>query len=337
MHFSSHLVVASVLGVVALCAGLVVRLVLRRRGRRALAEDLHRLRAPIALVTAAAFVRVAVDATTLGPWAPLVDLTMVVGVAWGVVRGLGVVESALFRQLAIDVVDNVRARSRRTQIGLLKRVVVLVVVVSAALVALFALTPARELGPSLLAYASLVGVVLGLALRDPLESLVAGISVAVTEPIRIDDVVVVEDEWGRVEQLGLANVVVRLWDDRRLILPTKYFLDEPFENWTRHSAEVTGTVMIPTDFTTDVHELRGVVERIVQSSPLWDRRSWALQVVDATPDGMQLRCVVTARNASDLFDLRCDVREQVIAHLARTPKTLPTRRAHAEFAATNSG
>jgi len=97
------------------------------------------------------------------------------------------------------------------------------------------------------------------------------------------------------------------------------------------------TVMIPTDFTTDVHALRGVVERIVQSSPLWDRRSWALQVVDATPDGMQLRCVVTARNASDLFDLRCDVREQVMAHLARTPNTLPTRRAHAEFAASNSG
>lgn len=332
MHFSSHLVVASVLGFLALWAGPVLRAVLRRRGQPALADDLHRLRAPLLVLIAAAFTRVAVDASTLGPWVPLVDLTMVIGVAWGIVRGLGVVESALFRQLAIDVVDNVRARSRRTQIGLLKRVLVLIVVVSAALVALFALTPARDLGASLVAYASLVGVVLGLALRDPLESLVAGISVAVTEPIRLDDVVVVEEEWGRVEQIGLANVVVRLWDERRLVLPTKYFLDEPFENWTRHSAEVTGTVMIPVDFATDVHELRRVVERIVQSSPLWDRRQWALQVVDASPDGLQLRCVVTARNASDLFDLRCDVREQLMAHVGRTPGALPTRRARAEFA-----
>jgi len=209
----------------------------------------------------------------------------------------------------------------------------LVVVIGTVLVAAIALTPLRELGPSLLAYASLVGVVLGLALRNPLESLVGGISVAVTEPIRIDDVVVVEDEWGRVEQLGLSNVIVRLWDDRRLVLPTKYFLEEPFENWTRHSAEVTGSVLMPADFSTDVHELRRVVERIVHSSPLWDRRAWVLQVVDANADGMQLRCLVTARNASDLFDLRCDVREQLLAHLARTPDSLPTRRARAEVAA----
>ena len=334
MHISSQVVVASVLAVGALSMGPVVRVVLRRRGRPALAADLHRLRGPIAVLTLVTFIRVAVDASTLGPWTPLVDLAAVMGVGWGLVRGLGIVESALFRQLAIDVADNVRARSRRTQIGLLKRVLVLVVVIGTVLVAAIALTPLRELGPSLLAYASLVGVVLGLALRNPLESLVGGISVAVTEPIRIDDVVVVEDEWGRVEQLGLSNVIVRLWDDRRLVLPTKYFLEEPFENWTRHSAEVTGSVLVPADFSTDVHELRRVVERIVHSSPLWDRRAWALQVVDANADGMQLRCLVTARNASDLFDLRCDVREQLLAHLARTPDSLPTRRARAEVATT---
>ena len=313
-------------------AGPALGVLLRHRGHPALAEDLRGVRAPVRLLVAMLFVRVAVEARTLGPWAPLVDLGAVVGVAWSIIRGLGVAESALFRRLAIDVADNVRARSRRTQLGLLKRVVVLLVVVGAVLVAALGLTPVRELGPPLLAYASLVGVVAGLALRAPLESLVAGIGVAVTEPIRIDDVVVVEKEWGRVEQIGLANVVVRVWDDRRLVLPTSYFLEKPFENWTRRSAEVTGAVLVHADFTTDVHELRHVVEEIVSESPLWDGRAWSLQVVDADPDGMQLRCVVTARNAGDLFDLRCDVREQLIVHLARTPGALPARRARAELA-----
>ena len=256
-----------------------------------------------------------------GSSAALVSALLVAAVAWVVLRALWVGEQIVFRRLQIDVADNLRARSRRTQIELLRRVAAVVVLVGAAAVALLLLTPLGRIGPSLVAYAGLIGVVLGMALRGPLENLTAGIVIAVTEPIRIDDVVVVEEEWGRIEQIGLVNVVVHLWDDRRLVLPTARFVQEPFENWTKQTSKVTGTVTMWVDFSTDIEELRREIEQLADGSPHWDRRDCVVQVVELGEHAVQVRALVTAATAGDAWDLRCEVREQLAA-LPRRPRPL---------------
>jgi small-conductance mechanosensitive channel len=305
--------------------GPLVRLVLRRRRLDVAADDVGLLTWPVRLAAALFVARVAAEAGS-EPIRSLAGLALTISLAWVALRGLRVAERVVFRRLSIDVTDNLRARSRRTQLELLRRIGSVLVVVFALVVVLITLTPLSELGPSLVAYGGIIGVVLGIALRSPLESLAAGVIVAVTEPIRIDDVVVVEGEWGRVEQIGLGQVVVRLWDDRRLVLPTSRFVTEPFENWTRSSANVTGTVLMWFDHTVDVDELRTELHDVVQRSGLWDGRAFVLQVVDLGERAVQLRALVTARNASDLWDLRCHVREEVLATIRRRGLSLPVIR-----------
>jgi small-conductance mechanosensitive channel len=324
---SSSLVAAGVLALAAVVIGPVVRAVLRRRGREAIAADLQALTWPVRLVAAALASRIVLASAERGErLAPVVGLLLVVAVAWVLVRAFWVFEQMLFRRLSIDAADNLRARSRRTQLSLLRRVLVVAIVVGAGFVALFTLTPLGRLGSSFVAYAGLVGVVLGVALRAPLENLAAGIIVAVTEPIRIDDVVVVDDEWGRVEQIGLMNTVVRAWDDRRLVLPTARFVNERFENWTRRSASLLGTVTMWVDYGTDIERLRAEVRGVVDASPLWDRRLCVVQVVELGERGVQVRAVVSTANASAAWDLRCEIRERIQAYLAANRDWLPVVR-----------
>lgn len=308
--------------------GPLVRSILRRRGRPAAAGDVAALRWPVRAVAVLLVGRVALStAAGEGHLAEgLLDAVLVAAGAWVLLRVLWVGEQLLFRRLEIDVADNLRARSRRTQIELLRRVVALVLLVGAALVTLLTLTPLGRIGPSLVAYAGLIGVVLGLALRAPLENLAAGLTIAVTEPVRIDDVVVVEGEWGRIEQIGLVQVVVRLWDDRRLVVPTARFVQEPFENWTRESARVTGVVTMSVDFTTDVEELRREVEHVVDRSKHWDRRDCVVQVTDLGEHAVQVRALVTAATAGDAWDLRCEVREALLPYLVDRARSLPVVR-----------
>ena len=323
------LVNAAVVSAIAMLAGPTLRFALRRRGRHPLADDLALLRWPVRLLAVTLFARIALPAAVerVERLAPLLNTALVAAGAWVVLRLLQVGQQVLFRRLDIDVADNLRARSRRTQITLLNRLVAAVIVVGAAFVVLVTVTPLGSLGPSLVAYAGLIGVVLGLALRAPLESVVAGIIVAVTEPIRIDDVVVVEEEWGHVEKIGLMNVVVRLWDDRRLVLPTTYFVSSPFENWTHEGSYVTGAVLLSVDFEVPIDELRREFEQVVRTSPLWDGRDMVLQVVDLGPSAVQVRGLVTAANAGDLWDLRCEVRERLLSFLTSRERSLPRLRA----------
>jgi small-conductance mechanosensitive channel len=181
-------------------------------------------------------------------------------------------------------------------------------------------------GPTIVSYAGLIGILLGFALRSPIENLTAGVIVAFAEPIRIDDVVVVEGEWGRIEHIGLVNVVVRIWDDRRLVLPTSRFVNEPFENWTRSSSAVTGTVTAWIDHTADVEALRGEVGAALHDHPLWDGRAFSVQVVELGERSVQVRMMVTASDASNLWDLRCDLRELLLPHLVERVDELPVVR-----------
>lgn len=307
---------------------------LDRRGRSSFAADLGLLTWPLTVLELSMLVQVLVRSelatdrlggSLAGVASQLLVIVSVLSGGWAVVNGAEVAKRAWFRRLRIDVADNLRARSRRTQLQLIKRVADVFIGATTILVALLTLEPVRELGPALLAYAGIIGVVLGLAMREPIENLVAGLIVAVTEPVRIDDVVVIEGEWGNVEEIDLTHAVVRLWDRRRLVLPTSYFLNESFENWTRRGTSVLGTVHLHADLGVDVESVRHELGRIVASSSHWDGQDWSLQVTDLGEHSVQLRAVVSAANASAAWDLRCEIRERLLPTL-REPAAVPRLR-----------
>ena len=226
-----------------------------------------------------------------------------------------------------DVEDNLRARRLLTQARVLSRSAMSIVLVAGIAMMLMTFPGARQVGASLLASAGVIGIVAGLAAKPVFSNLIAGLQLALAQPIRIDDVLVVEGEWGRVEEITGTFVVLRIWDDRRLILPLSYFIEKPFQNWTRHSAQLLGSVFLHVDYAMPVAPLRAEVERIVKAAPEWDGRFFNLQVTDATERTMQLRVLCTAASSSLAFDLRCRVREALIDFMQREyPQYLPRLR-----------
>jgi small-conductance mechanosensitive channel len=228
---------------------------------------------------------------------------------------------------ALGTRDNRRARRARTQLIVIRRVLAAIAVVIATGAILLTFGQVRALGASFLASAGLVGAVAGIAARSTLGNIIAGLQIAFSDMLRMDDVVVVESEWGRIDDITLTYVVVRTWDERRIILPTSYFVDNPFQNWTREESRVMGTVLLEMDFTVPVEEIRAQTQRIIEDSPLWDRREWVLQVTDLTAQGVQLRILVSAADAPSAWDLRCDIREQLLTFIReRYPLALPRGR-----------
>ena len=231
------------------------------------------------------------------------------------------------RKFRIDVEDNLLARKHITQTRILRRTAAVLIVVLTVAFALMTFSGVRQYGVSLLASAGAAGIIAGLALQPFLTNLIAGIQIATTQPIRIDDAVIVEGEWGKVEEISSTYVVVKLWDWRRMVLPLTYFIQQPFQNWTRESASLIGTAMIYVDYSAPIEALRAKLEEIAAGSPLWDRDVVNLAVTDLTERTMQVRCLVSARNAGVVFDLRCEVREKMIAFLqAELPHALPRER-----------
>jgi small-conductance mechanosensitive channel len=254
-------------------------------------------------------------------------LAVIGAVTWLLVRVAKSVEDVVLSRLPIDIEDNRRVRKVRTQVQVLGHVLVAVLVVLGLATALMTFARMRALGTSLLASAGVAGIVGGLAAQSVLGNVFAGLQLAFTDALRVDDVVVVDDEWGRVEELTLTYVVLHLWDERRLVLPTTYFTTQPFQNWTRTSARNLGAVYLYLDYRTRVDELRAEAERIVTNSPLWDRQAWTLQVTDATERTIQVRVLASATDAGKAFDLRCDIREKLIGWLRdHHPEALPVTR-----------
>lgn len=251
--------------------------------------------------------------------------------AWLVIRILFVFEDTAFRRLPVDMADNRRRRRARTQIGLLRRLTAVIIGIVALAATLMTFSQLRALGASLLASAGVAGVVAGLAAQSVLGHVFAGLQLAFSDELRLDDVVVVDQEWGRIEEIRLTYVVVRVWDQRRLILPTSYFTTTPFQNWTRNEAQVLGSVILHLDFTADIDVLRAEAHRIVDASALWDRREWVMQVVDATETTICVRVIASAADAPSSWDLRCELREGLFGFLRRHhPDWLP--RARSELA-----
>jgi small-conductance mechanosensitive channel len=233
-------------------------------------------------------------------------------------------EESVRQQYRLDVADNLEARKINTQVQVLRKLGMVLIGVLTVGSMLMVFESVRQFGASILASAGVVGIIVGFAAQRSIATILAGFQIAMTQPIRMDDVVIVENEWGRIEEITLTYVVVRLWDLRRLIVPINYFIEKPFQNWTRVSADILGAVILYTDYTLPVAELRPVVERIVKASPHWDGKFWNLQVTDATERGMQLRVLCTAANSGKAFDLRCDIREKLLDFLQQKhPAALP--------------
>ena len=241
------------------------------------------------------------------------------------VRSAGQIYS---RRLRVDTGGDLLARKHLTQVRILERSVTVLIVIVAAACVLITFESVREYGISLFASAGIAGVIAGLAARPVLSNLFAGLQIAIAQPIRLEDAVVVENESGSIEEITGTYVVVRLWDWRRMIVPLSYFIEKPFQNWTRQSPALIGSVPIYVDYTVPVARIREELTKVVSRSKLWDGKVVNLQVTDAKNDSVELRALVSAANASATWDLRCEVREALIAFLQHEyPEALPKRRA----------
>ena len=250
---------------------------------------------------------------------------------WLAVRAVNGLADGIFARRPDDAQDSLQARRVLTQARVLARTANTMLLLAGGALMLMTFPGAKKFGASLLASAGLIGIIAGLAAKPLFSNLIASLQIALSQPIHLDDVLVVEGEWGRVEEINGTFVVLRIWDDRRLILPLSYFIDKPFQNWTRNSAQLLGSVFIYVDFRLPLAPVRAEVERLIRSAPEWDGRFFGLQVTDATERSMQLRILCTAASSGLAFDLRCKVREGVIDFLQREyPECLPRLRVDAE-------
>lgn len=254
----------------------------------------------------------------------LARVATILSITWIAIAATGIGNELATAHFDLTVADNRGARRAVTQLGLVRRVVIVGLVVIGSLIALTSLPQVRTVGASLLASAGVLGIVAGIAGQSTLGNVIAGLQVAFSDALRLDDVVVVQGEWGRIEQISLTYVVVKIWDERRLVLPVSYFITTPFENWTRSDANIIGTVYLYVDYLVPMEELRQELLRFVETHPLWDRRAAALSVVDATERTVQVRVIVSSANSGASWDLRCDIREHLIEYLRdRHPQSLP--------------
>ena len=253
----------------------------------------------------------------------VVDRALQIGLiwalAWVVMGTVKLVAGVLERKAERDHDDGddgeVRLRAARTQIHLLRRVVSVVVVIVAVALMLVQFDVVRTVGVSLLASAGIAGIVIGLAAQRTIATLIAGVQLSLTQTVRIGDVVIVEGEWGTVEEMNLTYICVKVWDERRLVVPIAHFLEKPFQNWTRGSQELLGTVFFHADYALPLDAVRDALDAVLEDNPLWDGRAKGVLVTDAKPQTIEVRALVSAKNASDQWDLRCQVRERLIAWL----------------------
>ncbi|OHV84569.1 mechanosensitive ion channel family protein [Rhizobium sp. LCM 4573] len=256
----------------------------------------------------------------------LIGFIIVVG--WMAKIALHIWMTVYLRRFKLDAEDNLLARKHVTQSRIMERIASIAIIAITLAAILMTFPAVQQYGVSLLASAGVAGIVLGLALQPVLKNLFAGIQLAITQPIRIDDALIVEGEWGNVEEITSTYVVVKLWDWRRLVLPLSYFIEKPFQNWTREGSALIGTVMIYLDYSVPVAAVRRKVEEIAAASKLWDRRVVAVQVTDFRENVMEIRILVSANNAPKTFDLRCEMREKIIDFIQREyPSALPRVRA----------
>jgi small-conductance mechanosensitive channel len=263
--------------------------------------------------------------------AHVVYLWLIASFGWLSIKGVHIGRDVILSYYDVDVRDNLQARRVYTQIGVISNIISTAVLILTVAFMLMTFGKIRQIGVSLLASAGIIGIILGFAAQKTLGNLIAGIQIAIAQPIRLDDAVVVENEWGWIEEITLTYVVVRIWDLRRLILPISYFVEKPFQNWTRTSADILGSVFIYLDYTVPVKEVRAELERILEKSPHWDKKVKVLQVTNTTERTVELRALMSAADSPTAWNLRCEVREKLIEFLQKEyPQSLPRMRVELE-------
>jgi small-conductance mechanosensitive channel len=324
---------------VAIAAGIAVHRILYRvlrrwagRGSSVLAAVVSRTVRPAAYIIPLAIIGIILPTVGLREqhesWRGTLEHAVVVATiaafTWAAIAMVRLWEDLYVARCPIDAEDNLLARRSQTRVGILAQTSIILLVLVGVAIALMTFPSVRALGTTLLASAGVAGLLIGLAARPLFENLVAGIQLALTEPIRLDDVLVVQGYWGRVEEITPTYVVIRVWDLRRLVVPLSFFINNPFENWTRRTANLMGEVFLFADWTVDVEALRTEIPKILSRTKLWDGQVQNCQVTDATDRAIQLRVLVSARNSGDLWDLRCFVREGILAYLRdHQPHALP--------------
>ncbi|MFE3324125.1 mechanosensitive ion channel family protein [Streptomyces sp. NPDC059176] len=318
------LIVLSGTIVLTLAVGWLADLLLRRTDSRHTETPLwgllRRCRVPLQVVLCTALLRATFRQTRIetvqdheAGIGQLLTLVLIGASAWLVVRIATAVVESSYSRYAATTRDPARVRRVRTQVTLIQRVVTAVVGVVAVAAMLLTFPAMRTFGTSMLASAGLVGIVAGIAAQSTLGNLFAGLQIAFGDMVRIGDTVVVDGEWGTVEEITLTFLAVRTWDERRITMPVSYFTGKPFENWSRGGAQMTGTVFFHLDHSAPVHEMREKLHDVLTECPAWDGRNWSLAVTDTTPSTIVVRAVVTAKDADDLWTVRCAVRERLVA------------------------
>ena len=256
-----------------------------------------------------------------------VEIALTINFCVLLINTIRVLEDYFFQKNDLNKEDNLKERKLRTQLQFVRKFAVSLIIIITASIILLSFESMRKIGTGLLTGVGIGGLIIGFAAQKSLGSLLAGFQIAFTQPIRIDDVVIVEGEWGRIEEITLTYVVVNIWDQRRLILPITYFIEKPFQNWTRVSAELLGTVFLYLDYNIPVPPLRAELTKVLTAHQLWDKRVNVVQVTDNKEAHVEIRFLMSARNSSQAFDLRCDVREHMIAFIRDNyPDSLPKTR-----------
>lgn len=257
----------------------------------------------------------------------LIEIALIICFAIIIIRIIRVIEDYLYYKFDINKADNLKERKIKTQIQFVRKWIAAIIIVITIAIILLSFESMRKVGAGLLTGVGVGGIIIGFAAQKSLGNLLAGFQIAFTQPLRIDDVLVVEGEWGKVEEITLTYVVVNIWDKRRLILPIQYFIEKPFQNWTRTTAEILGTVFMYVDFTIPVEELRKEFSRLLRTNSLWDGEVDVLQVTDLKERVLEIRCLMSCKDSGDAFDLRCYVREHMISFIKNNyPETLTQTR-----------
>jgi small-conductance mechanosensitive channel len=325
------LLVSAIVGLLAHAIVLrVLTHLARKRADGVFAAVLHRAEAPSRFVFPLVALALTLPEVTLPRWLKdpvetVFQLCIIAAVAWTVVALIELVADLAKRQYRIDDPDNLRARQVETRLDILKRTAGIVVILVSIAAMLMTFPPIRAVGATLLASAGLAAIAAGVAARPFLENLVAGVQIALTQPIRIDDVVIVETEYGKIEKITATYVVVCLWDLRRMVLPLTYFINTPFQNWTYSSASLIGSVFLYLNYSVPLDAIRSEMPNILAATPLWDGSVVNVAMTDTKDSVVEVRVLVSARTAPALFDLRCLVRERLVAFVRDTyPKALPS-------------
>jgi small-conductance mechanosensitive channel len=266
------------------------------------------------------------------------SILLIISLSWMLIAFIRTMKRMFLEKYDTSKEDNLRSRKFKTQFNLIERIIVFLIIIIGIGLILMLFDSVRKIGTTLFASAGIAGIIIGFASQKVIAAVLAGLQIAITQPIRLDDVVIIENEWGRIEEITLTYVVVNIWDKRRLIVPTTYFFDKPFQNWTRTTAELLCTVFIYVDYNVPFDAVRAELTRLLESSPLWDRKVNVLQVTDSKENNIELRALMSAKDSSTAWDLRVYIREKLIEFLQKNyPESLPKKRIHIEDNNSGSG